>query len=261
MIAGSKGKTQAEITTQENVNALTTYKRWLKSLRWQAALAISGDSDCSELISKANDYAAAKVAYYKATRQAMPALLEIAKRQATDSRYGNELIEIFRGFGEDRDEEATGALEAKLNRCPPSDQRDQARLAVEEAKQTAEQFVKDFGGLEGAWWCNRNFNQRTLSSTEGTNPRRRGWDFDCRLSRADSRWGNQCMVWSLRKSGCWMSLDIFDRFEPLLGTGYLVSPRQSLWQESESFLVNQLVGSPSFSFPKLRPWQPQRHEI
>ena len=33
---------------------------------------------------------------------------------------------------------------------PPSDQRDQARLAVEEAKQTAEQFVKDFGGLEGA---------------------------------------------------------------------------------------------------------------
>jgi hypothetical protein len=43
-----------------------------------------------------------------------------------------------------------------------------------------------------------------------------------------------------------MSLDIFDRFEPLLGTGYLVSPRQSLWQESESFLVNQLVGSPSF---------------
>ena len=58
-----------------------------------------------------------------------------------------------------------------------------------------------------------------------------------------------------------MSLDIFDRFEPLLGTGYLVSPRQLLWQESESFLVNQLVGSPSFSFPKLRLWQPHRHEI
>jgi len=124
------------------------------SVRYVAAmrgvLALTNDSDCSELISKANDYAAAKVAYYKAARQAMPALLEIAKRQATDSRYGNELIEIFRGFGEDRDEEATGALEAKLNRCPPSDQRDQARLAVEEAKQTAEQFVKDFGGLEGA---------------------------------------------------------------------------------------------------------------
>ena len=100
-----------------------------------------------------------------------------------------------------------------------------------------------------------------VESTEGTNPRRRGWDFDCRLSRADSRWGNQCMVWSLRKSGCWMSLDIFDRFEPLLGTGYLVSPRQSLWQESKSFLVNQLVGSSSFSFPKLRLWQPHRHEI
>jgi hypothetical protein len=116
----------------------------------KAALELSDDADCPETIARVNEYAAAKVAYYKAARQAMPALLEIAKRQATDSRYGNELIEIFRGFGEDRDEEATGALEAKLNRWPPSDQRDQARLAVEEAKQTAEQFVKDFGGLEGA---------------------------------------------------------------------------------------------------------------
>ena len=61
----------------------------------------------------------------------------------------NELIEIFRGLGEDRDEEATAGLEAKLNRCPTSDQRDQARLAVEHAKRTAEQFVKDFGRLEG----------------------------------------------------------------------------------------------------------------
>ena len=53
----------------------------------------------------------------------MPALLEIAKGQETDSRYGNELAEIFRGFGEDRDEEATGILEAELKLCPNSDQR------------------------------------------------------------------------------------------------------------------------------------------
>ena len=62
-----------------------------------------------------------------------PALLEIAKGQETDSRYGNELTEIFRGFGEDRDEEASCALEAKLNQCPASGQRDQARLVVERA--------------------------------------------------------------------------------------------------------------------------------
>ena len=42
-------------------------------------------------------------------RQAMPALLQMAKGQETDGRYGNELTEIFRGFGEARDEEATGA--------------------------------------------------------------------------------------------------------------------------------------------------------
>jgi hypothetical protein len=49
-----------------------------------------------------------------------------------------------------------------------------------------------------------------------------------------------------------MSLDIFDRFERLLGTGYLVPPRQSLWQESESFLVTQLVGRPTSLLPELR---------
>ena len=66
------------------------------------------------------------------------------------SGYGNELAQICRGFGEDSDEAAIGALEAKLSRCPISDQRDQARLVVDHAKQIAEQFVKDFGRLEGA---------------------------------------------------------------------------------------------------------------
>ena len=74
----------------------------------------------------------------------------MAKGQKTDTGYGNELTEIFRGFGEETDGEATKALEAKLSRCPTSDQRDQARLAVDHAKQTAEQFVKDFGWLDGA---------------------------------------------------------------------------------------------------------------
>ena len=116
----------------------------------KAALAVSDDSDCSETIAKANDYAAAKVAYYTAALQAMPALLQMAKGKETNSGYGNELTEIFRGFGEDKDQEATGALEAKLSLCPNSDERNQARLAVEQAKQTAEQFVKDFSRLEGA---------------------------------------------------------------------------------------------------------------
>jgi hypothetical protein len=115
----------------------------------KAAVAIADDADCSELIAKANNYAAAKIAYYTAARQAIPALLQMARGEETASGYGNELTEILRGFGEDKDEEATSALKAKLNQCPTSDQRDQARLAVEHANQTAEQFVKDFNRLEG----------------------------------------------------------------------------------------------------------------
>lgn len=100
----------------------------------KAVLAISDDSDCPGLVAKAIDYAAAKVAYYMAARKAMPALLQMATGQNTDNGHGDELTEIFRGFGEERDQEATGALETKLSRCPASDQRDQARVAVEHAK-------------------------------------------------------------------------------------------------------------------------------
>jgi hypothetical protein len=92
----------------------------------KAALALSDDS---ELIAKANGYTAA--------RKAMPDLLQMAKGRKADTGYGNELTEIFRGFGKEKNEEATGALEAKLNRCPSSDQRDQARVAVDHAKQIA----------------------------------------------------------------------------------------------------------------------------
>ena len=80
----------------------------------------------------------------------MPRLLDMAKGQETNNSYGNELTEVFRGFGENRDEEVSKTLEAKLNRCRSSDQQDQARLAVEQAKETAERFIKDFGRLDGA---------------------------------------------------------------------------------------------------------------
>ena len=107
--------------------------------------ALSDGSDSSETLAEANEYAAVKVDYYRAARQAMPSLLQMAKRDP----YGEELTRIFQDFGENRDQEASGMLEAKLNLCPKSDQREKARLVVERAQQIADQFVKDFGGLEG----------------------------------------------------------------------------------------------------------------
>jgi hypothetical protein len=108
----------------------------------KVALTLLDEAVCSETVAKANEYAAAKVAYYKAARRAMSALLQIAKGQETNSGYGNEL-------SEDRDEEVTETLDAKLNRCPSSDQRDQACLAIEESEETAERFITDFGRLDG----------------------------------------------------------------------------------------------------------------
>ena len=87
----------------------------------KAALALSDREDCTETVAKSDEYSAARVAYYKAARRALPALLETAKGQETSNSYGNELTEIVRGFGENRDEEVTEILEAKLNRCSSSD--------------------------------------------------------------------------------------------------------------------------------------------
>jgi len=75
------------------------------------------EADCSEIICKAGEYAAAKVAYYNAARQAMPALLQLAKGEKTDGRNGQDSIELFRGSGEEDDEQATVVLGSKLRGC------------------------------------------------------------------------------------------------------------------------------------------------
>jgi hypothetical protein len=122
-------------------------RRYVSAMK--SVLELPEGVDCSETIAKAGQYATAKIAYYDAARRAMPALLQVVKGQKSDSTYGEELTEIFRGFGEDRDEEATATLEANLHQCMISYGRDEALRAVEQARQTAAQFVKDFGGLDG----------------------------------------------------------------------------------------------------------------
>jgi hypothetical protein len=115
----------------------------------KAVLGIPEAADCSEITGKACEYAAAKVAYYKAARQAMPALLQLAKGEKTDDRFGQDLIELFRGSGEEDDEQATVMLGSKLRGCDHSSQHCQEREAVEYAEKIAEQFLKDFGQLAG----------------------------------------------------------------------------------------------------------------
>ena len=114
----------------------------------KAVLGIPEAADRSETTSKAREYADAKVAYYNAARQAMPALLQLAKGEKTDDPYGQDLIELFRGSGEDDDEQATVMLRSKLRGCD-FNQHSQARKAVEEAQRIAEQFLKDFGKWDG----------------------------------------------------------------------------------------------------------------
>jgi hypothetical protein len=116
----------------------------------KAVLSLPRVADCSEISWKSSEYAAAKVAYYKAARRAMPSLLQMARGEKTDIRYGEDLIALFRGSGEEDDEEATVILLSKLRACENINQHIQERKAVEDAQKIAEQFLKDFGRLEGA---------------------------------------------------------------------------------------------------------------
>jgi hypothetical protein len=74
----------------------------------------------------------------------------MVKGEKTDSGYGQDLIELFRGFGEDEDQEATVMLESRLRRCGDSVESLRARKSIEDARQSASRFLNDFRHLEGA---------------------------------------------------------------------------------------------------------------
>jgi hypothetical protein len=116
----------------------------------KAVLTLPKTTDCSDTSTTGSEYATAKIAYYQAARRVMPALLQLVKGEKTDSGYGQDLIELFRGFGEDEDQEATIMLESRLRRCGYSVESLRARKAIDDARQSAERFLNDFRHLQGA---------------------------------------------------------------------------------------------------------------
>jgi hypothetical protein len=57
-----------------------------------------------------------------------------------DSKYGGDLIELFRGSGDEKDEHATVILLSKLRGCEHLDQEIEARNAVENTKRLRSNF-------------------------------------------------------------------------------------------------------------------------
>jgi hypothetical protein len=131
-----------------NLDALKATAR-LYVAAMETALELSETSSCPQIIAVANEYATAKTAYYGAARAAMSTLLQSARGDSSRTADEKELTEIFRGFGEDQDKEVSVVLEEKLAACPGSDEREKARSAIDSARQVAEQFVKEFGQMEG----------------------------------------------------------------------------------------------------------------
>jgi hypothetical protein len=130
-----------------NLDALkSTARSYVMAM--EAALALSGTSSCTEIITAANEYAKAKIAYYDAARAAMPTLLQSARGESSGTADEKELTEIFRGFGEDQDEEASEVLEGKLGKCPTSDERERKHCLQ---SRVPDRLLKNLLRILGRW--------------------------------------------------------------------------------------------------------------
>ena len=95
--------------------------------------------------------AATKIAYYDAARAALPTLLQLAKGESADSLDAKELVAIFRGNGVALEAESENVLQYALTKCrQDSDATGNAKAELARAKKVAEDFVRDFGEIEGA---------------------------------------------------------------------------------------------------------------
>lgn len=116
-----------------------------------AAVALQEDSPESAIIATAKTHAATKIAYYEAARAAMRVLLQLAKGDGTDSPDAKELVAIFKSNGVEREAESEDALQYALTKCrQDSNATKNAKAELARAKKVAEDFVRDFGKLEGA---------------------------------------------------------------------------------------------------------------
>jgi hypothetical protein len=116
-----------------------------------AAVTLQENSPECAIIASAKAYAATEIAYYDAARAALPTLLQLAKGESADSRDAKELVAIFRGNGLALEAESENALQYAFTKCwQDSDETKNAKAELARAKKVAEDFVKDFGKLEGA---------------------------------------------------------------------------------------------------------------
>jgi hypothetical protein len=127
----------------------TAAKRYEAAM--DAAVTLQENSPASAIIATAKAYAASKIAYYDAARAALPTLLQLAKGESADSLDAKELVAIFRGNGVVLEAESENALQYALTKCrQDSDATKNAKAELARAKKVAEDFVKDFGKIEGA---------------------------------------------------------------------------------------------------------------
>jgi hypothetical protein len=115
------------------------------------AVTLQENSPECAIIASAKAYAATKIAYYDAATAALPALLQRAKGESSDNPNARELVTIFRSNGAALEAGSENALQYALTKCRQDpDATEKAKAELARAKKVAEDFVKDFGKIEGA---------------------------------------------------------------------------------------------------------------
>jgi hypothetical protein len=114
----------------------------------QQLVAVQGESSPVEFAEKTIAYAEAKTAYYRALREAVLELMNIATERETRPPEVDKFAEAFSVAGERQEQAADEATLFLLKRFPGNPDIEKARAEFERAQEVEQRFVKDFKGVD-----------------------------------------------------------------------------------------------------------------
>jgi hypothetical protein len=114
----------------------------------QQLAAVQSITKPTELAEKTISYAAAKTAYYRAFRAAMPELTDIATGKKPRPPEVDQFGQAFLLSGEKLEKVTDEATAALLSKLPLDSYIQKAKAAFEQAQAVEEQFLRDFDGVD-----------------------------------------------------------------------------------------------------------------
>jgi hypothetical protein len=132
----------------ETLNALVNASAGFSAAIFQQLTAVQGDPSPTELAEKTFEYAQAKTGYFKALREAVPELMNIAMGREARPPEADKFAEAFSVAGERQEQAADEATLISLKRFSRNPDIEKAKVEFEHAQKVEERFHEEFDGLD-----------------------------------------------------------------------------------------------------------------